>query len=206
MRAFTCVWQSPCLLGVSGPRQAPHMQPRIVPQQSLGLHLGPKLVQASASMSSFAVLEKGEGFHLGFAVVRGLRVRGSTIWLASSSSTTSKECPSSTGSPAEQQVTPTTAALFSLLRRCLSAPCILIHQQSLKMVNPSATDRHRWDKRLMVRSKTQLPPQQHSLLMPLLTVSIECTAGYQKQFCTHVTLSIDIASAFALSLCLALRG
>lgn len=61
--------------------------------------------------------------HLGLAAVRGLRVRGSIIWVASSSSTTSKPCPSSTGSPAEQQVTPTTAALFSFFLRCLSAPC-----------------------------------------------------------------------------------
>ena len=152
-----------------------------------------------------SVFGSGEGFHLGLALVRGLRVRGSTIWLASSSSTTSKECPSSTGSPAEQQVTPTTAALFSLFRRCLSAPCIHIHQQSFKLVNLSATDWQRLGKRLMVRSKTQFPPKEHSLLMPWLTVSIECTAGYQKQFCTRLTLIINIACAFALSLCLALR-
>ena len=60
---------------------------------------------------------------LGLAAVRGWRVRGSTIWLASSSSTTSKDCPSSMGSPAEQHVTPTTATLFSFFLRCLSAPC-----------------------------------------------------------------------------------
>ncbi|KAA6422192.1 MAG: hypothetical protein FRX49_07943 [Trebouxia sp. A1-2] len=58
---------------------------------------------ASSLPHSKVISLKDEGCHLGLAVVRGLRVRGSTIWLASSSSTTSKKCPSSTGSPAEQQ-------------------------------------------------------------------------------------------------------
>ena len=63
------------------------------------------------------------------ALSRGTRDRGSTIWLHSSRTTMSKRCPSSSGIPAEQQVTPTTAAVFSFLLRAFSAPAFTCEQQ-----------------------------------------------------------------------------
>ena len=58
-----------------------------------------------------------------------MRDRGSTIWLHSSSTTMSKRCPSSKGIPAEQQVTPTTAAVFSFFLRAFSTPALTYSHQ-----------------------------------------------------------------------------
>ena len=58
-----------------------------------------------------------------------MRDRGSTIWLHSSSTTMSKRIPSSSGIPAEQQVTPTTAAVLSFFLRAFSAPAFTCRQE-----------------------------------------------------------------------------
>ena len=76
------------------------------------------------------------------ALSRGIRERGSTIWLHSSSTTTSKRMPSSSGIPAEQQVTPTTDAVFSFFLRAFSAPaftCDFGTQESAEALPPSVS-------------------------------------------------------------------
>lgn len=60
--------------------------------------------------------------HFARARSSGTADSGSTIWLHSSSTTTSKCWPSSADSREEQQVTPTTGTVFNRRRRCLSAP------------------------------------------------------------------------------------
>jgi hypothetical protein len=62
---------------------------------------------------------------LHLALVRVSRLRGSTIWLHSSSTQTSKARPSMRGRVVLQHVTPTTAAFFSSCLRRFSAPAFI---------------------------------------------------------------------------------